>query len=420
MEKKVPVPEIKIQPPRNPILILEDTKESQDLLLRLCNKMGLPCELAENGEIGLKMTGEKEYSIYIVDLMMPVMDGKTFIHKLKEKDPDAVILVQTALDSTDTIISIMKIGVFDYIIKPIDLQCFKMSIKKALEFKYLKDTEKYLIDSAALKIRSQLEWLNYKEDRRVKAKDYAEITSIYSLKTSLTQGTGFGSLLTMIDLIKTTKKESGDSYTISKEIIDLLLGNYDTCNAQLHGLHSISSLLEDIFPVVESSAAELIAEIPGMIKEIVKHFPRKDLRITYPELKTNCVLNLNMEKLSLIIEEIIINAYKYTNPGSTVNIFAYIKEGYFWLSIMNEIILEPYGGIPPKFERLVLEPFFRLLPVDETVGEIEKFGLGLGLTVVENIARKHGGMFMIHDVKDHTEGKLRPCVLAEILLPVIN
>ena len=89
----------------------------------------------------------------------------------------------------------------------------------------------------------------------------------------------------MIDLIKITKKESGDNYMVNKEIIDLLLNNYDTCNAQLQGLQSISGLLEDMFPIVESSAAGFISEVPKMVKEIAKHQYKKDLRINYPEIK---------------------------------------------------------------------------------------------------------------------------------------
>ncbi len=406
--------------PDEPLLILEDTKENQDLIGGLCNKMDLPCEIAENGEVGIKMIEEKTYSVYIVDLMMPVVDGKVFIQHLKKKEPDPVILVQSALDSSDTIINIMKLGVFDYIIKPIDPELFVRSIRKGLEYKNLKDIEKNISDNASLKIRNQLDWLNYKEDRRIMSKDYLEIKSIYNLKTSLTQGTGFGSLLTLLDIAKNTKKDTGDAYSIDKEVIDVLFHNYDTCKAQLQGLHSISNLLEELFPVEKSDAAELVSSLPRMLEDIEPHLKKKNLEITYPELKTNCTLNLNLDKLSLIIEELLINAYKYSKPDNIINIFSYIKEGYFWLSVMNPVVEKPYGGIPQKYEKLVVEPFFRLLPVDETIGEIEKFGLGLGLTVVDNISRKHGGMFMIHDIKDHRDGKIQTCVLGDILLPVIS
>ena len=405
---------------KNPVLILEDVKENQDLLRELCKNMGVPCEIAENGQVGLDMMKEKSFSIFIVDLMMPVMDGRTFIQKLKETIPGAIILVQTALDSSETIIDIMKLGIFDYIIKPLDPQVFQRAIKKSMEYKQLKEMEKNLADSASLKVRNQLEWLNYKENRRISTKAYAEIKSIYNLKTSLMQGKGFGSLLSIIDIILNSKKEQGSDYLINKELLDLLLENYDTCNSQLHWLHEISNLLENLFPLETSNSAELITAIPGMAKEIEAFLEKKNLRITYPELKTTCKLNLNLEKLSLIIEEIIINAYKYSVPGSSINMFSFIREGYLWLCTMNEIIEKPYGGIPPKYEKLVIEPFFRLAPPDESIGKLEKFGLGLGLTVVDNITRKHGGFFLIQDVVNHIDNKSRSCVLAQMMLPVIE
>lgn len=401
------------------ILILEDIKENQDLLRELCNNMGIHSVIAENGKVGLELMEKELFSLFIVDLMMPVMDGKTFIKKLKEIQPNAIILVQTALDSSETIIEIMKMGIFDYIVKPLDPELFEKVIRKSLDYKHLVDMQDNLANSASLKIRNQIEWLNYKEYRRVASKEYADIKSIYNLKTSLTQGTGFGSLLTIIDIIIHSKTDEGATYSIDKEIIDLLAKNYDTCKSQIDGLHEISNLLENTFEVKMSDANTLIAAIPDMIKAILPYLEKKNLKITYPELKTNCKLNLNLEILSPIIEELLINAYKYTVPGSTINMFAYIKEGYLWLSIMSEIREKPYGGIPEKYEKLVLEPFFRLQPTEESIEEIEKFGLGLGLTVVDNITRKHGGMFLIHDVKSYTDEKAKSCVLAEVMLPVV-
>ncbi len=401
------------------ILILEDIKENQELLHELCSNMGIHSVIAENGKVGLELMEKQSFSLFIVDLMMPVMDGKTFIKKLKGIQPNAIILVQTALDSSETIIDIMKMGIFDYIVKPLDPELFQRVIKKSLDYKRLIDLQENLANSASLKIRNQIEWLNYKEYRRVASKEYADIKSIYNLKTSLTQGTGFGSLLTIIDIIIHSKTEEDTTYSIDKEIIDLLAKNYDTCKSQIDGLHEISNLLENTFEVKMSDANTLIAAIPEMVKAVLPYLQKKDLKITYPELKTNCKLNLNMGILSPIIEELIINAYKYTVPGSTINMFAYIKEGYLWLSTMNEIREKPYGGIPKKYEKLVVEPFFRLQPTEESIEEIEKFGLGLGLTVIDNITRKHGGMFLIHDVKNYIDEKAKSSVIAEIMLPVV-
>jgi CheY-like chemotaxis protein len=404
--------------PNEPILIAEDTRETQVLFQGICKNMGVPGVIVPNGEVALQMLDEKQFSIYIVDLMMPVMDGRTFIEHLKKRHPDAVILVVTALDSSQTIIEVMKLGVFDYIIKPIDLELFQSTVWKALEFKYLKDNERNMSLSAGMKIRSQIEWLNYKESRRVADKDYSETKSVYNLKTSLSQGAGFGTLVSLIDLIKNIMTPEGENYLINRDIIDMLLENNNYCRTQLDGLQAVTEIMENDFSLTRSSAVELEEKIPSMIESVMPYLESKKITVTYPDTRVNCRLDLNMENLRLMVEELMINAYKYSVRGSTINVFTHISEGYYWFSLKNDVPEKPYGGIPKEYEKLVLEPFFRLLPPDESAAGIEKFGFGLGLSVVDNITRKHNGIFMIHDVKDMTGKDVKSCVLAEILLPV--
>ena len=405
--------------PKDPILIVEDNRETQDLLRGICKNMDVPAVVAVNGEAALGMLDEHEYSIFIVDLMMPVMDGKTFISHLKKRLPESIVLVETALDSPGTIIDIMKMGAFDYIIKPIDPELFQASVVRGLEYKALRDHERNMSMSAGLKIRSQIEWLNYKESRRVADKDYSETKSVYNLKTSLSQGAGFGTLVSLIDVMAATMTGEGDNYIVQKDIVEMLIENNTYCRNQLAGLQSTTAIMDERFPLSRSSASELLEALPGMVEAVLPYIERKKLRITYPELKTNCALDLNFEKIGLMMEELIVNAYKYSVKGSSINIFCHISEGYFWLSIKNDVTEKPYGGIPAEYEKLVVEPFFRLLPPDESAALIEKFGFGLGLAVADNIVRKHNGIFLTHDVKDHTGREAKSCVLAEILLPVV-
>ena len=87
--------------------------------------------------------------------MLPVVDGKTFIESLKRIESSPVVIIQSALDATDTIIEVMRLGVFDYIVKPIDLDLFRHTLSKALEFKYLKDIEAELILNESIKLRGR-------------------------------------------------------------------------------------------------------------------------------------------------------------------------------------------------------------------------------------------------------------------------
>ncbi|HNC00788.1 MAG TPA: ATP-binding protein, partial [Leptospiraceae bacterium] len=117
-------------------------------------------------------------------------------------------------------------------------------------------------------------------------------------------------------------------------------------------------------------------------------------------------------------KELLINSYKYSTPSSRVDIFAHVAGSYFCITFKNEIDEKSYGGIPPEKEKLVLEPFFRLHPPVEDILEVEKFSLGLGLTVVDFIVNKHNGMFFIHNAIDHTGKRKTNCVLAEVFLPI--
>ena len=137
-----------------------------------------------------------------------------------------------------------------------------------------------------------------------------------------------------------------------------------------------------------------------------------------PSHKTQHTICVDLEKIYLAIEEILINAYKYSTNKSQINIFANVSKGYFCISVKNEVPKEPYGGIPQDMEKLVIEPFFRLHPPVEDVISIEKFGLGLGLTVVDYLVRKHNGLFFIHNAIDHTGNRVSNCVLSEIFLPM--
>lgn len=404
-----------------PVLVVEDKKANQELVQSICKRINVACDIAENGQVGLEMVKKKEYCVYIVDLMMPVMDGAQFISELKKINPKAVIIVQTALDKPETIISLMKQGVHDYIIKPIDPPFFQESLLKAIEYDYLKRMEDQLSYSAGEKIRAQIDWLNYKESRRLASKDTTETKSIYNVKTSLAQGAGFGTLITLIDIMQAGAEETEDGMLkVDKEVLDMMVSNNDYCRAQIDGLNFATKIMERDFDFEDHTTAEFVSGLPKTLERVIPVLKDKDLKLTYPEKYENHRLKYNKKAVSLVVEEIVVNAYKYASKGSTINIFTHINEGYFWFSVKNTVDKEPYGGVPEQYEKLVLEPFFRIHPPDETVSKVERIGFGLGLAVADYVGKKHGGIFFIHDVTDMSKISVEPCVLAELLLPIYS
>lgn len=406
--------------PTEPILIVEDHPDNRLLLRGMCESLHLQTDVAENGMEALKKVRNHEYSLFIVDLMMPVMDGRTFIGELKKILPEAVILVQTALDSPETIIDIMKLDVFDYLIKPIDLDLFQRTVGKGLELKYLREMEHTAIINAGRKLAGQLEWLNYKEivrtaDRESRIKSY-----IHDLKTSLSQGSGLGSLVTLIELIQMNAAVKDDKMIINKKLGEELFRYNETNRQMLEGLVRISNVVSSTIELSPSTASTLISTISDGINALSARLPgTRPLKTTLPQLKQNCNLNINLPLLLSVMQELVFNAWNYGKKGGAVNVFSFFSKGYFCLTVKND---RGQIGVPKEYEKLILEPFFRLQPpLDSIVGAGDlSLGLGIGLTVVENVVRKHGGLFFIYDSRDHTGNEVRDCILAEVHLPIVD
>ncbi|WCL47851.1 hybrid sensor histidine kinase/response regulator [Leptospira sp. GIMC2001] len=406
--------------PQEPILIVEDRVENQALLLGLIRQMKVEADIAGNGQIALEMLAKKKYSLFIVDLMMPVMDGNTFIDKLKEIDNEAIVLVQTALDSTETIIEIMKKGVFDYIIKPIFPEVFQKTLNKALEFRYLKDVEKNLNQMESNKLRSQLEWLNYKENLRKKGTDSIEKNSIYNLKTSLSQGSGFGAMTTLVDMIKSTSQSLEDGrVSVDPEILSILYENNEITQNMLNGINKVSELLDYDLKLKSISGAEFVDKLKSFCEIINPYLDSKKVNFNFSKLNSPCKINIDIDIMGMVFEELGLNAFKYCKENSHIDFYSHVNRGYLIISVKNEVKNDSYGGIPEDMEKYVLQPFFRIHPPVEAVNKIERFGIGLGLTMVEHILNKHNGLFFIHNAKDHTSDTVELCVLAECFIPIL-
>lgn len=403
---------------KDPILLVEDTVDVQEILSDLLNSLEIEFAIAQNGQEALELIQKQNFSIFITDLHMPLMDGQSLLKEIKKKIPDAIVIVETGDRFSEIIIDIMKMGAFDYLIKPYSIEQFQKILLKSIEYKYLQDSEKYHSLNSSLKLRNHIEWLNYKETHRTYDKEGVTVKALNNLKSSLVQGGGFGSLLTSLDLLKYSAKKTENGILVKEELFNLLIESREIAVQQLNAIIQISDVLDKKINLIIAESNEILNLILTL-QNITELFKEKSILFNCSNPKNNYKIRIDKENLLLAIEELLINAYKYTNPHGKVSFMMYITDGYFTIAVKNDIPSQ--NSIPREYERLVIEPFFRLVSLsDESICKFEKFGLGLGLTVVDNIVRKHNGIFYIHQVKDYTEKDTKDCILAEILLPIVQ
>ncbi|MBF0225030.1 MAG: sigma-54-dependent Fis family transcriptional regulator [Desulfobacterales bacterium] len=100
-------------------------------VLNLGDKYNIKCFSKGSGVINsLK---EKQPDLILLDIGLPDINGIELLKEIKKSDPDIIVIMITAYDDIDSVISAMKYGAYDYIIKPINMDSLNVKIENALE-----------------------------------------------------------------------------------------------------------------------------------------------------------------------------------------------------------------------------------------------------------------------------------------------
>jgi DNA-binding NtrC family response regulator len=120
------------------ILIIDDDENTRKVLEKVLIKMGCPVDCAANGEDGLLLARHKEYSIAVVDLVLPGIGGQEILEKFKQEFDSVEVIVISGYGSVDTAVKALKSGAYDFITKPINIEHFSIVVRKCLEKQGLK------------------------------------------------------------------------------------------------------------------------------------------------------------------------------------------------------------------------------------------------------------------------------------------
>lgn len=121
------------EPPEYRVLVVDDDPNLLDLILTKLGTEGYVCEAAENVETALAIAREQHFDLVISDLLMPGIDGFTFIEVLRTKYPTMGIIAITGMSEVESAVKAMKVGADDYLTKPFNLDHMVLSIRRTLE-----------------------------------------------------------------------------------------------------------------------------------------------------------------------------------------------------------------------------------------------------------------------------------------------
>src|SRR6266498_1621255 len=126
------------------ILIADDHDALRRGLVRGLADAGHEVEEASNGNAAIEKLHEGQYDVVLSDLKMGGSDGMDVLRTAKQLQPTAAVILMTAFGSIHTAVEAMKIGAFDYVQKPFEIEEMELKIEKAIEHRRLKHEIEYL------------------------------------------------------------------------------------------------------------------------------------------------------------------------------------------------------------------------------------------------------------------------------------
>jgi two-component system, NtrC family, nitrogen regulation response regulator GlnG len=114
------------------ILVADDEDSLRWVLEKSLKQAGYDVTAVKDGEAAIRAWGAEPFDLVFLDIRMPGVDGLTVLARIRERNPDALLIVMTAHGTMDTAIQAMQRGAYDYLAKPFDLDEVVLLAERAL------------------------------------------------------------------------------------------------------------------------------------------------------------------------------------------------------------------------------------------------------------------------------------------------
>jgi DNA-binding NtrC family response regulator len=128
------------------LLIVEDDEQLRQTLVRWFRQQGNRVTAVGSGEEALARADQERYDVALLDLHLPGIGGLDLLSRLKERQPEAEVLLLTAHGSIETAIQAMRRGAYDYLTKPFHFAELEVHVQKACEKAQLARRERQRLD----------------------------------------------------------------------------------------------------------------------------------------------------------------------------------------------------------------------------------------------------------------------------------
>ncbi|HEX2610352.1 MAG TPA: response regulator, partial [Gemmatimonadales bacterium] len=135
--------------PSGTVLVVDDERTLARAIKAFLKESGYEAEVASDGESAVGMLQSLRPDVVFADVRLPGMSGIDLLRRIREFDPAIPVIVMTAHGTIEGAVEAVKLGAFDYMKKPVDLEELKLLADRARETAVLKQELSYYRSRAA-------------------------------------------------------------------------------------------------------------------------------------------------------------------------------------------------------------------------------------------------------------------------------
>jgi two-component system, NtrC family, sensor kinase len=392
------------------LLIVDDDAPIRNVFAS-CLGESYSCETAANAQEALEWLQREPFAMVLSDIQMPGLGGIELLRKINELYRDTAVIMISGVDRTQRVIDAIRMGAYDYLLKPCDLDVLELCVARGLERRtLLRNARRYKEDLESRNIelarqKSELERVQGQLVHSEKMASLGQLAAGIAHELNNPAGFIFSNMAILpqylsklheirltqggVSLIESdtsrvmTDKSAGDFENILLDLDSIAADSYE-------GARRIRDIVQNLrlfsrLDEAELKRVDLHEGIESTIRLLSQYYTsaKITLKRDYGELP---LVTCYAGQLNQVWMNLLVNAAQAIGcaQGEVCIATRALDE------TISTSISDTGDGIAPEHLMKIFDPFFTTKPVGE--------GTGLGLSISHGIVERHGGTLSVESV----------------------
>ena len=388
------------------VLIVDDEEPIRKLFASFLSDRYV-CSTAANADDALAYLSCESFALVLLDMIIPGRSGVELLREITTRYPDTAVVMISGVDRTQRVLDAVRLGAYDYLIKPVDLDVLQTTVERAIVRRnFLRDARHYKLDlerrNAELKQhKAELQCLQGQIIQSAKMASLGQLAAGVAHELNNPAGFIFGNMAILRDCsqglerllefygrIQLSTEEAAQVQLIKDEIdYKNSLGDLSSIIADCHeGAARIRDVVHNLrlfsrLDEAEFKKVDIQESIESTIRLLSRYYGSGPIKLIrdYGSLP---LVDCYAGQLNQVWMNLLVNAAQAIKEPGEVRISTRRDEQMVVITITDTGC-----GIATEHLKNIFDPFFTTKPIGE--------GTGLGLSVTYSIIERHNGIIKV-------------------------